>query len=56
MKTKKLVAIYARVSTDKQKVDMQLNELLQFVKRAGFEIYDEFIDKGFSGKDTQLKW
>lgn len=53
MKTKKLVAIYARVSTDKQKVDMQLDELRQYVKRAGNKIYKEFIDEGFTGKNTQ---
>ncbi len=35
MKTKKSVAIYARVSTDKQKVDMQLVDLRDYVKRAG---------------------
>jgi predicted site-specific integrase-resolvase len=32
---KKAVAIYARVSTDKQKVDMQLREPGDFVKRSG---------------------
>ena len=52
MKTKKSVAIYARVSTDKQKVDMQLVELRDYVKRAGWKIYKEFIDEGYTGKNT----
>ncbi|MHA2218935.1 MAG: recombinase family protein [Candidatus Hodarchaeales archaeon] len=52
-KQKKLVAIYARVSTDKQKVDMQLNELRSFVKRSGWKIYKEFIDEGYTGSNTK---
>jgi len=46
------VAIYARVSTDKQKVDMQLSELRQYVKRSGWEIFKELIDEGYTGKNT----
>ena len=30
-------AIYARVSTDKQKTDMQLTDLREYVRRAGWE-------------------
>ncbi len=45
----KTFAIYARVSTDKQKVDMQLNELRQFVKRSGWTIHQEYIDQSFTG-------
>ena len=52
MKQKKSVAIYARVSTDKQKVDMQLDELRDYVKRAGWKIYREFVDEGYTGKNT----
>lgn len=52
MKTKKSVAIYARVSTDKQKVNMQLVELRDYVKRAGWKIHKEFIDEGYTGKNT----
>jgi len=48
----KTVAIYARVSTDKQKVDMQLSDLREYVKRAGWTIYKEFIDQGYTGKNT----
>ena len=43
--SQKTVAIYARVSTDKQAVDMQLSELRDFVKRSNWKIYKEYIDK-----------
>jgi len=49
---KKTVAIYARVSTDKQKVDMQLGELQQFAARSGWTIYKEYIDQSFTGANT----
>jgi site-specific DNA recombinase len=49
----KSVAIYARVSTDKQKVDMQLNELRQYAARAGLTIYKEFIDQNHTGANTK---
>jgi len=49
---KKTVAIYARVSTDKQKVDMQLGELRQFAARSGWTIYKEYIDQNFTGANT----
>ena len=45
----KTVAIYARVSTDRQKVDMQLHELRQFAARSGWNIYKEYIDQNYSG-------
>lgn len=47
----KTVAIYARVSTDKQKVDMQLSDLREYVERAGWTIHQEFIDQGYTGKN-----
>ena len=37
-KSKKQVAIYARVSTDKQAADMQLTELRSYVKRSKWGI------------------
>lgn len=49
----KTVAIYARVSTDKQKVDMQLLELRDFVKRSHWRVFREFIDQGYTGADTK---
>ena len=51
MNQSKSVAIYARVSTDKQKVEMQLAELREYVRRASWEVYWEFVDEGYSGKN-----
>lgn len=48
----KTVAIYARVSTDKQKVDMQLSELRQFAARSGWAVHREYIDQSFTGVST----
>ena len=50
---KQTVAIYARVSTDKQKVDMQLNQLRDFVKRSSWKVYKEFSDEGYTGSNTK---
>lgn len=52
MTTIKSVAIYARVSTDKQKVDMQLAELRQFVTRSGWTVYKEYTDQA-TGANTK---
>lgn len=49
----KTVAIYARVSSGHQKADLQIRELRSFVKRSGWKLYKEFVDEGFSGKDTK---
>jgi len=49
----KTVAIYARVSTDKQKVDIQIRELEAFVKRSGLKIYKKFVDQGYTGANTK---
>ncbi len=51
-KKHKTAAIYARVSTDKQKVDMQLIELRQFAARSGWTVYREYIDQSFTGANT----
>ena len=51
--SQKTVAIYARVSTDKQAVDMQLSELRDFVKRSNWKIYKEYIDQGYTGANTK---
>lgn len=42
-------AIYGRVSTDGQTVDNQLRELRIVAERNGWQIVQEFIDKGISG-------
>ncbi len=45
----KRVAIYARVSTDGQSVDNQLQELRHVAKRHDWQIVHEFVDHGVSG-------
>jgi DNA invertase Pin-like site-specific DNA recombinase len=50
---RKAVAIYARVSTDRQAVDMQLHELREYVARRGWTIQEEYIDHGYSGSSTK---
>lgn len=43
------VALYARVSTDGQSVENQLQDLEAIAAREGWEIVERFIDKGISG-------
>lgn len=43
------VAIYTRVSTDGQSVNAQLADLREVAERRGWEISQEFTDKGISG-------
>lgn len=45
----KKVAIYARVSTDKQTCENQLIELRAVAERCGYTIVTEFVDEGISG-------
>lgn len=45
------VAIYIRVSTDKQEAENQLIQLREYVKKESWEIYKEYIDI-ISGKET----
>ena len=49
----KRVAIYARVSTDKQTCENQLNELKSIAERMQYIIVDEFIDEGISGATSR---
>jgi len=54
MKTKNKIAIYARVSTKDQNPDSQLTDLRRYAQDRGFEIYQEYIDRGVSGtKDSR---
>ncbi len=48
----KKVAIYARVSTDKQSCDNQLIQLRSVAARSGYEVVAEFVDEGISGRRT----
>ena len=43
------VALYARVSTDGQTVNNQLQELREVAERHGWKVLQEFTDKGISG-------
>ena len=49
MTAPKRVALYARVSTDEQKVDLQLDELRAFAARRGWVVVGEFVDRAVSG-------
>jgi len=50
-KAKKLV-VYARTSMSDQNADTQLVALRDYCDRVGYEIEAEYVDNGFSGKDT----
>ena len=43
------VALYARVSTDDQDPEVQLAALRSHVAGRGWEIVEEFVDRGYSG-------
>ena len=45
----KRVAFYARVSTDGQTVQNQLDELAEVAKRSGWQVVATFADRGISG-------
>ena len=45
----KKVALYSRVSTDRQTTENQLMELRAVAERHGWTIVDEYIDQGISG-------
>ena len=49
----KKVAIYARVSTDKQTTENQLNELRAVASRMGYVIVQEYVENGISGAKTR---
>ena len=44
-----IVALYARVSTNEQSVDMQLSDLRRYSKQRGFDVYKGYSDEGISG-------
>ncbi len=45
----KRAALYARVSTSDQSVDLQLDGLRDYAKARGFELVREYVDEGVSG-------
>ncbi len=56
MKTDKRIALYVRVSTKDQSVDMQLNDLERYSKERGFNVFKTYKDNGVSGtKDKRAE-
>ena len=49
----KRIAIYARVSTDKQSTENQLIELRSLCDKLGYTIVQEFTDNGISGAKSR---
>ena len=49
----KRIALYARVSTDKQTCENQLQELRTIAARMNYTIVTEFVDNGISGMKTR---
>lgn len=47
--TTRRVALYARVSTDRQSTENQLRELREVAQRQGWLVVSEFVDHGISG-------
>ena len=54
---KKRIGLYARVSTEIQtdgySIQGQLNQLKEYCQFQGYEVVDEYTDRGISGKTTQ---
>jgi DNA invertase Pin-like site-specific DNA recombinase len=53
MKPDKRVALYVRVSTKDQSVDMQLNDLERYSKERGFNVFKVYQDNISGTKDTR---
>jgi len=49
----KTVAIYARVSTDRQSTESQSNALRDFIEKRSWKLFKEYIDTGFTGSNTK---
>ncbi|MFB3102820.1 MAG: recombinase family protein [Alphaproteobacteria bacterium] len=48
-KSTRRAAIYARVSTNGQSTDAQIQQLRDVAKRSGWDVVEEFVDHGISG-------
>src|SRR5580704_5336348 len=46
------LAVYARVSTVYQQCEMQLRDLRQYAAARGWNLVDEYVDTGWSGKNA----
>jgi len=49
VEAKMKVALYTRVSTNDQSVEMQTSDLRRYCDQRGFEVYKEYCDQGISG-------
>jgi site-specific DNA recombinase len=49
----KRAAIYCRVSTADQRIESQLYQLRELAAARGFEVVQEYIDRGFSGSKAR---
>src|SRR6516162_11575464 len=49
----KRVAIYVRVSTDRQSIENQLRQLRQIAERRGWKVVHEYHDAGISGAKSR---
>ncbi|MBI2390068.1 MAG: recombinase family protein [Deltaproteobacteria bacterium] len=47
--TPRRVALYARVSTNDQKADLQLDGLRRLAEQRGWKVAGEYVDEGYSG-------
>ena len=47
------IALYARVSTQDQNVDAQVDALTTYAKARGFEVVETYVDHGVSGAKAQ---
>jgi putative DNA-invertase from lambdoid prophage Rac len=51
-----LVAIYIRISTDKQEAENQLLQLKNFCEKSNYEIYKTYLDIISGSKDKRPQW
>ena len=52
----KKVAIYVRVSTDKQESENQLIELREYCKKSGYQIFNQYVDIISGKEDKRPDW
>jgi len=52
----KVAAIYVRVSTEKQDSENQLLQLRPYCERAGYLVYNEYVDVVSGRKDSRPAW
>lgn len=45
----KISAVYIRVSTEQQNINMQEHDIDEYIKRSNFTLFDKYIDQGISG-------